>query len=157
MLDNTNPTHPDEIDANYRKTLLLEYLSKRWNVFKAAKEVGIERMHVYNVWMNDPGFAKRFDEVKQSHMDGMEEVLIDEGTHHKKIIPAIFMLKSHRPEIYDRNSVQSGRINGNITINIGQVVGDTLKALDLTGKAQVSIEEGKNGDIQTGDGKQDQP
>ena len=140
MLANTNPTHPDEIDSNYRKALLLEALSTRWNVFKAAKQAGIERSHVYNVWMNDPEFRARFEQVKEAHMDGMEEMLVDEGTQGKKIVAGIFMLKSHRPETYDRASLNQGRMLGPVTINIGQVAGDTLKALDLTGKGSIEVE-----------------
>jgi hypothetical protein len=140
VLANENPVHPDEIGANATKLLFLEEMGKSWNVYKATKKLGISRKLVYNEWFDDPEFKAKYDEILAGLIDGAQENILEQATQNKKaFVPAIFVLKAHMPEVYDRQAL-GGRIQGNVTINIGQVAGDTLKALDLTGKASIQIE-----------------
>ena len=142
MLANENPVHPDEIDANTSKLLFLEEMGKCWNVYKAAKKVGIRRKTVYDEWLaNDPDFMARYNEILSGIVDEAQENILDQAAHNKKaFVPAIFVLKAHMPDVYDRQAL-NGRIQGNVTINIGQVSSDTLKGLDLTGKARISVDD----------------
>ena len=150
MLSNPNPTHPDEIETNATREAFLAEMSKHWNVYRAAKKIGISRKLVYNEWLHDTEFKARYDEILDSWIDGAESNLMSQAAQNEKaFVPAIFMLKSHRPETYDRQAL-SGRMIGPVTINIGQVANDTLRGLDLTGKASVRVEadEATGGDVE---------
>jgi hypothetical protein len=141
MLANENPVHPDEQASNIAKRKVLDYLANAWNISNAAKSAGIRRITVYGWIEEDPEFRREYQDLLDGHIDGAEENIIDQGEHNKKaFVPAIFMLKSHRPEIYDRQAL-AGRMLGNVTINIGQVSSDTLKGLDLTGKARIAVDD----------------
>ena len=141
MQGNSNPDPVDEIACTEAQASVLRYLETDWNVYKACRAAGISRVTLYRDWLNKEDFRQRFDDVRDQWLDGAESNLISQGANNtKNFVPAIFMLKSHRPETYDRQAL-NGRITGPVTINIGQVAGDTMKGLDLTGKASASIED----------------
>lgn len=135
MLANLNPTHPDEIDANYRKTLLLEYLRSKWNVYQAAQKVGVERGQVYNAWMQDLDFKAKFQQTKDLHLDAMEEMTFSEGTHNKNAyVQRFFLLKAHRPEIYGDRAELGVTVTHRL--DMGELASRTLQAVE----AQYTIE-----------------
>ena len=141
MLKNPNPTHPDEISSNKSKTYVLAELEKNFNIYNACREAGITRALFYTEWKKDEVFQSKLEDIKAKWIDGAESNLMAQAVDNKKAyVPAIFMLKSHKPEVYDRQSLQ-GQIHGNVTINIGQIASETMNALDLTGKATAEIED----------------
>lgn len=141
MQGNSNPDPVDEIACSEAQANVLTFLETDWNIYKACRAAGISRVTLYRDWLNKEDFRARFDDVRDRWLDSAESNLLEQGANNKKnFVPAIFMLKSHRPETYDRQAL-NGRIQGNVTINIGQVSSDTLKGLDLTGKGSIAIED----------------
>ncbi len=66
---------------------------------KAAHKVGISRRYVYMLLKNNPAFKTAFEEIEESHLDDIECNLISEGKT-RNFTPGIFILKSHRREVY---------------------------------------------------------
>jgi hypothetical protein len=141
MQGNHNPDPVDEIAASEAQTSVLNYLGTDWNIYKACRAAGVSRVTLYRDWLSNVDFLNRFNDIRDQWLDGAESNLLEQGVNNKRnFVPAIFMLKSHRPEIYDRQAL-AGRMLGNVTINIGQVSSDTLKGLDLTGKARITVDD----------------
>lgn len=93
------------------KLRLLELLAKSWNITRACSEIGVSRQGLYEYLAlnRDLSFKKAFQQVKDSHLDDIEEFQIEQGKKNEKnFVPGIFQLKSHRREIYgDRVEVDA--------------------------------------------------
>lgn len=118
--------HPDKLTSELAKASVLDALKIDWNIYKAAQRCGIARRLVYEWLEADHDFKRAFNEVRDGHLDGCESNLLMEGSQNKKAwVPAIFMLKSHRPEVYaDRHET---------TLNINHSIG-------LSGRAKATLE-----------------
>ena len=147
MSDKKPFVHPDKIAADIVKGQFLELMKERWNVYLNAKELGINRTLVYTQWLHDPEFKIKFDEIRDSHLDGAEANLMFQAQHDKKAyVPAIFMLKSHRPEVYDRSQVID--VHHTIAMNseeIKRIAGESLAM--IRGEFTV-VKEGKIEEIE---------
>src|ERR1043165_6707690 len=119
-------THPDEIDANALKLQAIDFLRKRWNFYSCAVALGIRRSQLYDWIKEDEEFGKRIAETKDLWLDGCEEKNFTEGAQDKNAVTQrIFMLKSHRPEIYgDRLDVNT---NQTVTVNFNEHAANALK------------------------------
>ena len=131
MLANLQATHPDEIVANASKQRVLAYLETDWNLYNASLSAGVRRFQL-DFWLrDDQEFAKAFQELKDKHLDGCESNLFKQGKDSKKsFVPAIFLLKSHRPEVYGDKAVID--LNQNVKLDFSRSANNSLEVLGLT-------------------------
>lgn len=76
------------------------------NVLKACKRVGIGRTTAYEARGTDPEFAAAWDDALQDGIDRIEQVAMQacmDNDYHRDTM-RIFMLKSHRREVYGDSS-----------------------------------------------------
>ena len=141
MLSNPNPTHPDEIDTNEVRELFLQEYAKHPNVYVITQKMGLRRTTVYNEWMKDELFKKRFDKVRENQVNEIEDNFFDEAVHNKKaIIPQIFILKNWKPERYGDRQDYNLNLNIDLSPNALSTI-DKARALMSIEDAQYSIVE----------------
>ena len=96
--------------ANYKltgftadlKKLAIEMLAKKMNVGKVCKAIGINRQHFYLAMIQDPKLAQDYQNVKDGHLDDIVDTMYDKAKIPTGVgtLPAIFLLKTQRPEQY---------------------------------------------------------
>ena len=125
-----------------KKDIFLRAYSKSGIISKAAKIAGISRGLHYNTWLNDPEYAKAFEEAKEAAievleaearrrgLDGLVRYKFDRsgkpirhpktGEPYYEIVYSdnllMFMLKSLKPEAYRDRVEHTGPDGGPITI-----------------------------------------
>ncbi len=140
MLANLNTaTHPDEIDSNALKSLFLKEFEEKPNVYRLSKELGINRVTVYEWIEKDVDFKREFDRIRGIQVQGIEGNLFSQALHNEKAITAqIFALKAWKPEIYG----DKFDANSNITLsidfsNMAKGLLETLSKAKQVGSAEV--------------------
>lgn len=84
--------------------VFLEALAKLPNVSEAARLAGIDRRTAYNARESDPEFAKAWDDSLATSTDDLVGECYRRAKQSSDTL-AIFLLKSHRPEVY-RESIK---------------------------------------------------
>ncbi|MCZ7539729.1 MAG: terminase [Anaerolineae bacterium] len=121
----------------------LTALEESASVTAAAAAAGITRQNAYNHRRHDDSFAEKWsraleigigtleDEAVRRALEGVEEPIYQRGEYCGTInrysdTLLIFLLKSHKPEVYNRPQRQeiTGRDGGAVTIRIEGVIDD---------------------------------
>jgi hypothetical protein len=109
------------------KILFLTALRQSPNISRAADAAGLSRQAAYKARDADPEFAADWDDALGTALDKLEGVAYDRAIGESDTL-AIFLLKSHRPQIYgDRNRLEvSGPDGGPVEFlaAIDKVYGD---------------------------------
>jgi hypothetical protein len=82
-----------------KELALIVALHERPSYLSACRKAKISRAAFYEWKQNDPDFAARIDAARNVGLDALEDALITRGLKNDTTA-AIFMLKSHRREIY---------------------------------------------------------
>ena len=82
-----------------KESILTEALQQKPSISAACRKARIGRPAYYDWLKDDPDFAARMKAAKDVGLDSLEDALIDRGLK-TDTTAAIFMLKSHRREIY---------------------------------------------------------
>jgi len=84
-----------------KRKQILEFLSKDWNMTRAAASVGVSREAVYQLINRDPKFASAYNQIKEAYTDVIEHACLSvasqptrEGFNDRKL-----WLQAHR-DIY---------------------------------------------------------
>lgn len=89
-----------------KKQKLIEYLYQDYNISRACEAVGISPRAFYENREFDEVFKEKVKEALNGHLDSLESNMLRLGKTAQGITAGIFMLKSHRREIYgDRLNV----------------------------------------------------
>lgn len=83
-----------------RKQQILEYLKINWNISAACEHTGISRQVFYYAFKDDPEFKSAVDNVRESHLDQLEQTMFNNAKTEKGTADRIFALKSWRRERY---------------------------------------------------------
>jgi hypothetical protein len=83
------------------KAKFLSELSLSPNVARAARAVGVARSHAYAEKQVDAEFSQAWDDVLAEAVDDVESAVFTRARTESDTL-AIFLLKSHRPETYNR-------------------------------------------------------
>lgn len=98
---------------DWRKRFLAT-LAKTGNISAACRSAGISRTHAYNTRDEDESFKAQWDRAIDEAIDALESAAFSRAKKNSDVL-LIFLLKSHRPEIYRENlKVEHG---GTIDIN----------------------------------------
>lgn len=94
------------------KDAFIRLLAASPNVTSAAKGAGVSRSLAYLHRGEDPAFAARWDDAIGQSLDRLEEAAFRRAEETSDTL-AIFLLKSHRPDVYREtvNQHQSGGLN----------------------------------------------
>lgn len=84
------------------------------NITAAALGAGIDRSHAYYVKSQDADFSRRWDNALASSLDALEANVFDRAKNSDTL--AIFLLKSHRREVYGERMEQAH--TGGLTIRV---------------------------------------
>lgn len=71
-------------------------------IVRAARHAGISRQHAYAERNRDPRFAEAWKEALDVGVAKLEKALWKRGVE-KSDVAAIFLLKAHKPEVYNEN------------------------------------------------------
>jgi hypothetical protein len=82
-----------------KEIVLTEALREKPSIKAACRKARIGRNAFYNWFNDDPEFAARINAAKAQGLDALEDALTERGLI-TDTTAAIFLLKSHRPEIY---------------------------------------------------------
>lgn len=99
------PSHSTPKKRRDWKATFLEELAKSPNVASAARIAGKDRSGAYKARADDPEFAAKWDEAIESAIDGLAAEAFRRA-HAESDTLTIFLLKSHRPEIYRESTRQ---------------------------------------------------
>lgn len=84
----------------------LRALSEGLHVCEAVRRAGVSRSTVYN-WKNeDPAFAEAWDDAKEEYVDRLEVEATRRALAGSDTL-LIFLLKSHRPDVYSERVRQT--------------------------------------------------
>lgn len=83
------------------KQVFLAALAESPNVSRAARAADVDRSHAYECRESDPAFARAWDDAIRSSVDDVEEAAFARARMESDTL-AIFLLKCHRPEVYNR-------------------------------------------------------
>jgi hypothetical protein len=111
------------------------------NVSRAARAVGITRQAAYWAREQDPEFAREWQAAQDEGLDALEEQLMKRGKKSSDTA-AIFMLKSHRREIYGDRADLNMNVRGGVIhthrVDLSALTNEELETLELiVGKASV--------------------
>lgn len=109
------------------KTRFIQALFEHHNVHRACVTVGISRMAALKAQRKDPVFAAAWAEALNSHLDCIEDHVLEMAKHSKTPLWAIFALKSHRPDIYGDQVTVNTREEHSLHIHLHGVDGDEIK------------------------------
>lgn len=100
-----------KFDAEWKATFL-RLLAESPNVTSAAKGAGVSRSLAYLHREKDPAFAAGWGDAIGESLDRLEESAFKRANSTSDTL-AIFLLKSHRPDVYREtvNQHQSGGLN----------------------------------------------
>ena len=105
---------PMDVQAALRRVKqgrFLDALREGGNVRAACKAAGVARPTVYEWRDADPAFAKGWAEALEDACDGLEAVAFKRAlTGNDKLL--MFLLRSHRPEVYGTRIQQDITSNG---------------------------------------------
>jgi len=93
-----------------QKEMFLSALRETGNVSASAKAAGVGRQTVYEVREREPRFAAAWDEVLNERLDEIEANLFERARTGESDTAAIFLLKSHRREIYGDRVRHEGKV-----------------------------------------------
>lgn len=94
------------------KLRFLEQLRKVPNVSAAAQAAGISRQQAYDIRETDETFAKEWNDAIEQAVDQLVGKAWGRAKGGKSDLLTIFLLKSHRPEIY-RETVRAEHTGAN--------------------------------------------
>lgn len=86
---------------DWRKRFLAT-LAKTGNISAACRNAGISRTHAYNTRDEDETFKANWDSAIDQAIDALESAAFSRAKSNSDVL-LIFLLKSHRPEIYREN------------------------------------------------------
>lgn len=92
----TKATHKKETSWQDR---FLEIFAMSLNVALAAQGAGINRATAYKERDKSPEFAKAWDDAKAAAIERLEAAAFNRAQNMSDVL-LIFLLKSHKPEIY---------------------------------------------------------
>jgi hypothetical protein len=117
----------------------LTVLRKTSDVRKAARDAGVSKQAAYQARDKDPEFAEKWQDALDEGLDNLENVARKRALKSSDTL-LIFLLKSHRPEVYgDRSQVNmnvQGRVTHTHRIDLSRLTDEELDQLELiVGKA----------------------
>ena len=83
----------------------LELFGFSMNVVLSAKGAGVDRQTIYRERRRNPEFAAAYEEAKQEAIERLEADAYDRAKKASDTL-LIFLLKSHKPEVYRENLQQ---------------------------------------------------
>jgi hypothetical protein len=83
----------------------LEIFSMSLNIALAAHGAGVDRRQIYRECDRNPEFAAQLKDAKAAAIERLEAVAYDRAKNVSDTL-LIFLLKSHRPEVYRENMNQ---------------------------------------------------
>lgn len=90
-------THNPQWQAKF-----LELFGFSMNVVLSAKGAGVDRQTIYRERRRNPEFAAAYEEAKQEAIERLEADAYDRAKKASDTL-LIFLLKSHKPEVYREN------------------------------------------------------
>ena len=85
-----------------KRRILLEQLTKEWNVTKAALKVGVHRAQFYTLLKSDPKFNLAYKQIEQAYLDKIESVSISQSLQPSRdgFPDRKLQLQSRRSDVY---------------------------------------------------------
>ncbi len=133
---------PDDIKE--KMTNVLRHFANLGVIGRAFDEAGVNRSY-HLKWLDEyPLYKKRFEEVKEMFVDGLEMVAIQRAKEKSDSLLTL-MLKAHRREVYgDKAEINHTGVKGQIQLVFAEgMLTDDEKALL---KQQGTVEEENNED-----------
>ncbi|MDP2329908.1 MAG: hypothetical protein Q8M19_04335 [Reyranella sp.] len=113
--------------ASARLDAFLQHLTETGDVSVAAERVGLHRSTLYKHKSAKPAFARRWTEALEMGLDRLQDHAVNRATvglekpvwHRGEQVGAVrqpdnrllqFLLKAHRPEVYDRGKAGSAAL-----------------------------------------------
>ena len=123
------------------KPKFLEALAASPNVSAACRNTGIGRKTAYDARDSDPEFAEKWDEALESAVDDLAAEAFTRAKAGSDVL-TIFLLKSHRPEVYRESTKQEivGANGGPLQVqpttpDLSKLTDAQLKTLDRMSRA----------------------
>lgn len=130
MASNGHGERPGPKQYNWAPLFLQAYeVSMNWAA--SAKAAGVSRHMATQRYNSDAEFAAAVDEAKEMALDALELTQLERAKKGKSDRMAEFLLRAHRPEVYDRprGLHLSGPGGGPLTFDIGVALDARLSAL----------------------------
>jgi hypothetical protein len=114
----TNSANSAPIKKGAWKELFCKLFAETMCVATAAAGAGMDRSTVYKARKTDPDFAAAWDSAKESAIESLEAAAYERARKMSDVL-LIFLLKSHKPELY-RESV-SLKHSGTVNLNFSEL------------------------------------
>ena len=117
--------------ADARQIAFLKAYEKTGTISAAARAAKISRDTHYGWIESDPSYPAKFESAHQAMIDGLEEILRAMAKNNP--VPAMFLLKRHRPEYRENYKVEhehTGPGGGPMTVTIELVTPATSSPAD---------------------------
>lgn len=98
------------------KELFIAELHVSPNVSRACRAVGVSRQAAYVARSQDPEFESQWLDAMAASVDELEEIAFQRAKLESDTL-AIFLLKCHRPEVYNRPAEQKVTVT-NLEVDI---------------------------------------
>jgi hypothetical protein len=128
----------------------LEALRNSANVRAACMASGVSRQTVYRVKKADEAFRVDWEDAHNDALDLLEAAVFQKAMRGQSDVLSIFLLKSHRPEVYREQVALMGADGGPVKVSLSGMVhlAEAARKKRLLAAGETLLEEVVDGEYQ---------